>query len=399
MKVLHIITGLTQGGAEQVLYRLISFDRNNEHVVISLTNKGTYGVLFEELGIEVHCLNMTRGTIKISGLLRLARLIKYIGPDVVHNVMYHANLIGGIISRLLGIKAVVWVIHCANLDPNLASLSTRLSAKLCAYFSSWLPALIVFDSKYSANFHQRLGYNSDIFYVVHNGIDLNIFKPQSKERDRIRSLWNLSPEQPLLGMVARWDPYKDHQNLLQAFFLLLKRGLNVSCVMVGENIDQSNTTLMNSIYKLGLNKETNVKSRWTEQQVVSKSQKNLILAGSRSDIPAVMNALDVNILSSVSESFGLVVAEAMACGTTCVVTNSEGPALIVGETGWVVPPRNSEALANAIESAINMLNSNDIETVRKKCRQRIEANFSIKNMVRDYNDIWSKACQIEGIKK
>ena len=191
-------------------------------------------------------------------------------------------------------------------------------------------------------------------------------------------------------MVARWDPYKDHQNLLQAYFLLLKRGLNVSCAMVGNNIDQSNTALMNLIYHLKLNKETTVKSQWSGEQVVDKSQKNLILAGLRSDIPAVMNAFDIHILSSVSESFGLVVAEAMACGTTCVVTNLEGPALIVGETGWVVPPRNSEALANAIESAINMLKSKNIETVKRICRRRIEENFSLYKMVQSYKDIWSK---------
>ena len=76
MKVLHIITGLKRGGAETLLYRICQFDEDYEHTVVSLTDAQNYGKLLGKINISVHALNFPNGKIKISGLVKLYKLIK-----------------------------------------------------------------------------------------------------------------------------------------------------------------------------------------------------------------------------------------------------------------------------------------------------------------------------------
>jgi glycosyltransferase involved in cell wall biosynthesis len=173
-------------------------------------------------------------------------------------------------------------------------------------------------------------------------------------------------------MVSRYDPQKDHANLLKALSILRQKNIEFRCALVGKHIDDSNKELTFLIKKLELDS-------------------NILLLGSRSDIPTVMNGLDLHVLASSSEGFPNVVAEAMACGTPCVVTDVGDASFIVGDTGWVVPPRDSQRLADTIELAIKESNRSGWVTRSIAARQRIEKNFSIDNMIRNYNAIWQEA--------
>ena len=104
-----------------------------------------------------------------------------------------------------------------------------------------------------------------------------------------------------------------------------------------------------------------------------------------------MNAIDVHVLSSAyGEAFPNAVCEAMACGTPCVVTDVGDAAAITGETGWVVPLRDPQALSQRIEEAITAIQSGRREEVSQACRQRIVEFFGIERMVAAYEDIWSQ---------
>ena len=111
--------------------------------------------------------------------------------------------------------------------------------------------------------------------------------------------------------------------------------------------------------------------------------------GPRDDIPAVMNALDVFVLSSIGEAFPNVVAEAMACGTPCVVTDVGDAALIVGDTGWVVPPSNPISLSDTINAALTTVASEGREVRVESCRARIAEHFSMERMVDAYMALWT----------
>ena len=115
------------------------------------------------------------------------------------------------------------------------------------------------------------------------------------------------------------------------------------------------------------------------------------LLGQNDDIRQVMNGLDIYVQSSsYGEGFPNVVAEAMACGTPCVVTDVGDAGFIVGKNGWVVPPKDPTKLANAIKKAISEIGSNYWSKRRNKARSRIKENFNITKMIKCYNNLWIK---------
>ncbi|KDS80413.1 glycosyltransferase [Bordetella bronchiseptica KM22] len=144
LRVMHVITGLGQGGAESVLFRLATWpDQRVRHSVISLTDEGVYGTRLRAAGVPVHALGMPRGRVTLGGLLALRALLRRERPDAVQTWMYHADLIGGVAARLAGIRAVAWGIRNSGEHLDRSSRSARLVLKLCARLSARLPAAIV----------------------------------------------------------------------------------------------------------------------------------------------------------------------------------------------------------------------------------------------------------------
>jgi len=370
MRVLHIITGLNDGGAEAVLYRLVTHDADNDHHVVSLTGEGKYGLLLQEKGIKVTALEMPRGRVTASGFLQLWRTVRAVRPDVVQTWMYHADLVGGIAARAAG-TPVVWGIRNTTLEPGRSSRATIWVARVCAWLSRWVPNRIVVCAQAAQAVHTALGYDAARMVVIPNGYDLSRFAPDFRLRQGLRAQWGVSDDLALLGMVARWDPQKDHINLIDALALLRRCGHVCRAVLVGTGVDEHNATLMRRIADVGL-------SDWVQP------------LGPRTDVPAVMNALDVHVLSSAyGEAFPNVLAEAMACGTPCVTTDVGDAAQIVGDTGWVVPPRNSQALAEALAQALTAQDDRAAWATRQqRCRERIAENYSIEAMVQRYRQVW-----------
>jgi len=377
VKVLHVITGLGQGGAEAVLYRLVAASAPaTEHVVVSLTSDLHHARRLQALGTEVHALGIGGGIASAGGLLRLKRIIADAAPDVVQTWMYHADLVGGLMARWAGTRAIVWGVRHSRLDSDKSSMSARMAAKACAWLSQRLPAAIACCSEKAVRVHLGMGYRADKFTVIQNGYDLERLVPDPEARSGLRNEWTIAPGAILLGMVARWDPYKDHGNLLRALALLGERGRDFKCALVGRGMVHENRALSDVIDRLGLSDR-------------------MILAGPRDDIPAVMNALDLHVLSSAGEAFPNTVAEAMACGTPCVATDVGDAALIVGDTGWVVPALDAGALAQGIEDALAALSAKGRAELGQRCRTRIEENFSLGKMVDAYRALWKKVAVAE----
>ena len=374
MKVIHIITDLDNGGgAQAVLRNLITTDQENNHQVILLMDMDKNMGRVVNAKVLVYTLNMPRGQVTLKGLIELYRLIRTINPDVVQTWMYHADLVGGIVARLAGVRAVVWGIHHSNLDPDRTSRSTRWVALICAHFSRLLPRRIVSSSERAERVHIDLGYNQNKVVLIQNGYNLIDFAIDTISRVRLRFEWSIDSKTVLLGMVARWDPHKDHANLFAALKQLkLRNVIDFNCVLVGSHMTEQNAQLVDLLVHYGVRDCVQLK-------------------GSRDDIPAVMNALDLHVLSSISESFPNVVAEAMACGTPCVVTDVGDAAYMVGETGWVVPSGEPVLLANAMQVAISALFEDEQWRMERQpaVRERIEANFGIERMVQSYNAVWN----------
>ncbi len=371
--ILHIITGLGDGGAEAVLYRLCKYDYSATHIVVSLMDEGKYGALLKAEGIEVFCLGLPTGKISLSALWRLHKLIKSRKFNVIQTWMPHADLIGGVIARLASVKNVFWNIRHTTLEPGKSKKSTILIAKLCARLSGFVPRGIVCCAEEAARVHSELGYQQSKVTVIGNGYDFTQFTENMELQNNFRTELNIEKSQILLGMVGRFDPQKDHLGLLKALSIVKQTVKDFRFALIGKQLNGDNAELVESINKLQL-------------------QNNVDLLEQRTDIPAVMNGMDVHVLSSAfGEAFPNVLAEAMACGTPCVTTDVGDAAVIVGETGWVVPPKNPEALAEAIIKAIEEKETAPQAWKARKqaCRRRIVENFSIEKMIENYHRAWS----------
>jgi glycosyltransferase involved in cell wall biosynthesis len=373
-KVLHIITGLNDGGAEGVLTRLCLHSKKVQPVVISLMNDGKYGPLLAQSGIAIHCLGMNPGRPSVLRFFRLVRLIRREQPDVVQTWMYHADLLGGIAARLAGVRRVFWGIRHSTLEKGKSKRSTIMIARLCALLSSWVPEKIICCAKKAQDVHADIGYSARKLRVIPNGYDLSRFRSDAVEGAKVRAELGLGSNDFIIGNVGRFDPLKDHFNLLQALARVAERKIPFRCLLIGKGLSPDNDDLVKNIAELGL-------------------QDSVLLVGQRSDVPAVMNSLDLHVLSSLSEGFPNVLAEAMACGTPCVSTDVGDALEILGDQEACCPARDSRALAEVIiKLAREKQHSPSAWQARKiTSSDRIAEKFSIKAMVEAYEACWFPA--------
>lgn len=370
--IVHIISGLGHGGAETVLHRLLTAQgQKDRHTVISMSGDGVFGPRLRDAGIDVHALGMPAGRLTWSGLRQMYRLLKQLSPDVVQTWMYHADLIGGLVARAAGIRNVSWGIRNSGANLHKSSRISRVVAWLCARTSGVIPAAVVACADNAAQRHQAWGYRKALFRVIPNGYDLSSWQPNAEVRLRLRAQWHVSLDTPLLGCVARWNPLKDHANLLAAVGQSAQTHPSLKLVLVGHGMTEENPQLMALINQHGL-------------------RERVILLGRRDDVPDIMNAIDIHVLSSCAEGFPNVVAEAMAVGVANVVTDVGDAARIVGPFGWVVPAQNSTALSEGLNQALDQLGSPEMATRLQKGRDRVAKCFSLSTMVEAYRNHWHK---------
>jgi len=374
VKILHIITSLYAGGAQIMLYKLLA---NNDRMrldstVISLMDSAEMGEKIESLGVDVHSLGMKRGTVSLKKILYLTQLIRKINPDLIQTWMYHSDLLGSLAALLAAVRVpVIWGIHHSNLDPQYNDPTTLKVAKLCAHISRFMPARIISCSQAAKETHRQIGYYQEKMVVIPNGFDLCEFHPDQEAREVVRENLHINSETILIGMMARFDPQKDHKNFIQAASILLQEHQNVEFVLCGSGMDQQNAALMEWIREVDIEPKVH-------------------LLGHRKDVSRILAALDIATLSSCGEAFPLVVGEAMACGIPCVVTDVGDSALLVGDTGIIVPPQNPLALAEGWSMLIDA-GAEYRKKTGNDARARISSTFDIADIAVRYGEVYKEA--------
>ena len=369
--LLYITTGLSTGGAERMLYNLLS--RTNqlrfEPIVVSLMDRGTFGDQIEALGIPVYTIGIKRGIPTPAAIVRLIRTVRHLKPDLIQGWMYHGNLAAQFARVFLSPKIpVLWSIHHSihslPSEKKITQTIIRFSSIISRYTNQ-----IVFVSKNSQLQHEALGYCSEKSLVIDNGFDTSLFKPSVEARLTVRAELGLPPESFLIGLMARYHPMKDHDNFLRAAALLLKEFPEVHFILIGSEVDRENQVLHQLIQDLGL-------------------FNRIHLLGERSDMPRLAAALDIaSLASAYGEAFPLVIGEAMSCGVPCAVTDVGDSARIVDNTGRVVSPRDAEALANAWKELIEM-GVEEREALGRAARARIIESFSLESIVAKYEAVY-----------
>jgi glycosyltransferase involved in cell wall biosynthesis len=371
IRIMNIITSLSLGGAEMMLYKLLSrMDRREfEPSVLSLTADGPVGEKIRKLGIQVTSLGMKPGIPDPVHFFRLVRILKEVHPDLLQTWMYHSDLMGGLAARISGKFPVVWGIRNSTLDNEYSKKSTLFIVNTLAKLSGWIPIRIVSCSYKAQDIHTRLGYRADKFVVIPNGFDTGLFHPDLSARNSLRDELSLPRESFLIGLVGRFDPQKDHEGFIQAASCLVKQTDQVYFVLAGDGITWQNETLVNWIHSSGL-------------------ERRFQLLGARKDVPRLTAALDIATSSSAyGEAFPNVIGEALACGVPCVVTDVGDSARIIGEAGMVVPPRNPGALCHAWLEMIRMEKGHWI-AMQQAARQIVLDHYDLEEITRRYQDLY-----------
>ncbi|MDJ0571369.1 MAG: glycosyltransferase [Pleurocapsa sp. MO_192.B19] len=370
-KILFITTGLSTGGAEMMLYKLLSgIDRTKfEPVVLSLMDKGSFGNQIAAWDIPVYTLDLDPGKPKFSKLIRLINIARKEKPDIIQGWMYHANLAAQL-ARFFTLKSapVVWNIRHSLYSLDYEKKSTALIIRLLSKLSN-LPNRVIYNSQIGATQHQKIGYESAKTIVIPNGFDINLFQSSAENRLSLRQELGLPEKTFLIGRICRYHPMKDHESFLRAAAILLQDFPELHFVLAGTNVAQNNPNLSQVIEELDISDRIH-------------------LLGERKDVSRLTSALDLAISSSYfGEAFPNVIGEAMACEVPCVVTDVGDSAAIVGETGKVVPPQNPQALADGCKELI-LLGESGRKALGKTARQKVIELYSLDAIITQYEHLY-----------
>lgn len=364
IRIVHLITGLNLGGAERMLGRLVqAMDRSRfENVVISMLPGGVVREAIVRAGVEVHTLDIEGLGSSVHGSLRLAGLLRTIRPSILQTWLYHADVLGLPVGRSVGVPRILWNLRSTMIQGNWPRTMQRIRGALSPY-----PDGVIVNSHSVRAVHEALGYTPRKWHFIPNGFDTASLRPQPERRLAMRKALALPEDARVVGMMARYHPFKDHALFAKAAILLLRAVPKAYFVLSGTGVDDTNVELSNML-------DPAVRA-------------HVRLLGPRTDVPDLASALDVATLTSFTEGFPNVVAEAMSCGLPCVVTDAGDAASIVGATGWCVPVRNAPALAAAWQAALGMTEAGRRD-LGSAARRRIEEHFSLDHIARRYEELY-----------
>lgn len=369
IRIMHVISGLDQGGAEAMLMRLLrGLDRDSfSQSVVSLTTRGVYGDQVEAYGIPLLTLGMTGFMTAPRSLVGLRRAIKEWQPDVVQTWLYHSDLLGLMAARLGGDAAVAWNVRCAGLAPGDVSRSTRVLSRLLARLSA-RPDAVLFNSTAGGEAHRAIGYRPRRSEVIPNGFDLDERRPDSTKRREFRREIGVDDGTFLVGMIARAHRVKDQTTFLAAAARLKGMAGPVKFVLVGLNHTWENKSLVADIDRYGL-------------------RDRIILLGLRQDVPRIMAGLDCLVSTSTSEGFPNVIGEAMACGVPCVATDAGDSRLIIGDTGTILPVGDVAGVVGGV-SQLMASSADERQILSTRCRRRIVEHFELSHIAGRYAEFY-----------
>lgn len=368
-RVLHLVNDLDFGGAQTILHRLAKglSQKGFEQTVVSVLPPGRLAPGFSASGIPVKTLGIKGIFSGITGVFRMAKMIRKENPDIIQTWMFHSALIGKLAAFLSFRQAkVLWSIHHTKLGKESSKWTTRIIQRTLAFLSSFTPEKIIYCSQASVDLHLEDGFASSKTELIFNGTDVSFYQANDEVKKTIREEYEIPLDAPLIGMAGRYHPQKDFANLLRAFALVQKDIPEAHLIACGPDVTRETDALR-------------------ELADCCPSPEQVHLIGPRLDMQDVYPAFSIAALSSCEgEAFPLVLGEAMSCEVPCVATNVGDSALIIGDTGKIVEPRDSEALACAM---IELLGEN-LEVFGEKARQRVIDNFTLERYVQSHANLY-----------
>jgi len=366
--IMLLITTLTFGGAETQMVRLATELKSAgwEVTVVCMIAPIAYTGILQQAGIPVLSLDMPRGVPDPRGLLRLARLIRQLKPDVLHAHMVHANLLGRVTRVIARVPVMISTVH--NLRETSEKGGPTWHKEILYRVTDCLADRTTIIAQSAFERYVRVGaVPRSKLEMIPNGVDTQRFKPSASLREKTRADLGLGSDFAWLA-VGRLVEQKDYPNLLRAVGML--RSTNWQLLVVGEG------NLRESLGALAAELGVGDKVRFVP---------------AREDVVALYSAADAFVMSSAFEGMSAALQEAIAMALPCVVTDVGANRDLVcdGVTGYVVPPGDSSHLAQAMESLMTAPASSR-EQFGGNARHFAVSNYEFKTVARRWFDLYER---------
>lgn len=369
---LHLITELDTGGAQKALARLLAhLDRTRftPHVACLYNSDKAVAQEIRALGVPVTDLGMTAKW-RWDAFWRLYRLLRRERPTILHSWMFHANVPGRVIGRLAGVPIIITSRRNVEIGGEMRERLLRWTAGLDD------KVIAVCELARRAQIERTHAAPQNVV-TVHNGLDVAEFGTLNPEaRATTREAFGIPPTAPLVGSVGRLHPQKDFATLLKAMVCVRDRLPDAHLLLVGDG---------------------DLKPELVSQARSLELAQTVTFAGHRTDIPEILSAVDLLVLPSLWEGLPNALLEAMAAGLPVVATAVGGtPEVVVdGVTGFLVPPRDPQALADAI---LRLLRDPELrQRMGEAGRARVAAHFSIEQMVHKTEALYEQLLAEKGL--
>jgi L-malate glycosyltransferase len=365
VRVMHVVYALQPGGMELGVVKLLG-GLNRRHVQSSICSTTPAAAdMKQRVPADVPIFELRRRAGNDPGLVRdLYRLFRRERPDIVHTHAW-GTLVEGLIACRLA--RVPFVVHGEHGTLQLKGYQRWVQR------TAWKHAdrLLSVSSRLADRMAEATGFPRDRISTLRNGVDLSRFGVHS--RDEAKRALGLRAETVVIGTAARLVPVKDHYSLLNALSLLVAQGVQVMLLIAGEGPLRSD--LERTAATLGITD-------------------NVRFLGHCSAIDRVLAALDVFVLSSISEGLPNTVLEAMASGVPVVATRVGGvdELIVHGETGLLVSPQSAADIADALRRLL--VDPSLRRAMGEAARCRAEREFSLASTVRQYEELYLEMAQI-----
>lgn len=371
--VLHFTPSLVAGGAETMLRNLVEAMHGGpwRTVLVTMSNKNP-GPEVDRLLTKVDAFYNLEASSYLRPSLwkKLRAIIRKEQPDVVQTWMHRADMIGGVVARLAGVKHVVWGIHSREIyrSPGESDFKIGLYRAALRTASRVVPQCILSCSTTAIRDHEAWGYPEKKFAWIPNGISTERFVRDEEAGRAFREEHGIPLDAPVIGFVGRFHPVKDLPLFFKAAARLQQQKSAAHLVLCGGT-------------------EANLEPAAREALHAMPSPQQVHLLPFLKDPERLYPAFSVLSLCSLSEALPMVLLEAMACGVPCVATDVGDCKDVIGESGLVAPAGDANALADAWATMLQRVEENR-EGIAATVRRRVEEQFSIERVARRYEETY-----------
>jgi len=369
INVLHIIKELPLGGAEMLLLTLSTYiDQSRFNMsVCCLDEEGYIADQIKQEGIKLFCLKEPRFRYSYRKIIKLVKILRSERIDIVHTHLRDANLMGRLIALIFRVPVI-----CKTCHDYQGSNERKQATRYKGYFKlnillDYLTDMIIYISNYQINSFKKRELAR---CVIPNAILMKRFHVSTDTRSMKRKELDISSNEILIGSVGRFHKIKGQKYLLYAFQNLRNTKLDtkIHLLFAGKGDEESQLILLADKLRIG---------------------QDTMFIGKSESVSELMQAMDIYVHPALSEPFGIAIAEAMYSGLPVVATKIGGiPEVVIdGETGFLVPPRDSKALSEAIITLIE--NPEMAKRMGEKGLEVAKSKFSGERYARDLENLYA----------